>query len=174
MWPSTTTRASASPPSCPIRPTNRPPASSTWPGALRPLRLLASSACSPTTVPATAASRSAQTLRQHNIKHRFTRPYTPRTNGKAERFIQTALREWAYARSYQNSAERQQQLQLWLHDYNFHRPHASLNLNSPASRAGLNRNNLLTLHTYAPYSLLPIPCSSVSPATLFPCAPLLP
>ncbi len=88
-----------------------------------------------------------QALRQQNIRHRFTRPYTPRTNGKAERFIQTALREWAYARTYQNSAERQQQLNLWLHDYNFHRPHASLNLNTPASRSPLNRNNLLTLHT---------------------------
>jgi transposase InsO family protein len=83
--------------------------------------------------------------RQH-VKHRFTRPYTPRTNGKAERFIQTALREWAYARSYQHSAERQEQLDRWLHDYNFHRPHASLKLNTPASRSGLNRNNLLSLH----------------------------
>jgi transposase InsO family protein len=81
-----------------------------------------------------------------HIKQRFTRPYTPRTNGKAERFIQTALREWAYARTYQNSAEREEQLEYWMHDYNFHRPHASLNLNTPASRAGLNRNNLLSLH----------------------------
>jgi transposase InsO family protein len=89
----------------------------------------------------------AQTLRQHNIKHRFTRPYTPRTNGKAERFIQTSIREWAYARSYQNSMERKNQLNLWLHDYNFHRPHASLNLNTPASRAPLERDNLLRLHT---------------------------
>lgn len=86
-------------------------------------------------------------LRQQHVKHRFTRPYTPRTNGKAERFIQTALREWAYARSYQNSSEREQQLDSWLHDYNFHRPHASLNLNTPASRSGLNRNNLLSLHS---------------------------
>jgi len=86
------------------------------------------------------------TLRQQHIKHRFTRPYTPRTNGKAERFIQTALREWAYARSYDNSSERLNNLDPWLHDYNFHRPHASLNLNTPASRSGLNRNNLLTLH----------------------------
>jgi transposase InsO family protein len=86
------------------------------------------------------------TLRQQHIKHRFTRPYTPRTNGKAERFIQTALGEWAYARSYQNSAEREQTLDPWLHDYNFHRPHASLNLNTPASRSGLNRNNLVSLH----------------------------
>jgi transposase InsO family protein len=86
-------------------------------------------------------------LFQERVKHRFTRPYTPRTNGKAERFIQTALREWAYARTYQNSLERHEQLDPWLHDYNFHRQHASLNHNIPASRAGLNRNNLLSLHT---------------------------
>jgi hypothetical protein len=52
------------------------------------------------------------------------RPYTPRTNGKAERYIQTALRESAYARTYQNSNERSQQLRPWLHQYNWHRPHA--------------------------------------------------
>lgn len=85
-------------------------------------------------------------LSRQNIKHRFTRPYTPRTNGKAERFIETALREWAYARSYRNSEERQHELDFWTHDYNFHRPHASLNLNTPASRSRLNRNNLLSLH----------------------------
>jgi transposase InsO family protein len=85
-------------------------------------------------------------LHQQHIRHRFTRPYTPRSNGKAERFIQTTLREWAYARSYQNSLERESELDPWLHDYNFHRPHASLNLNPPASRSGLNRNNLLSLH----------------------------
>ena len=87
-----------------------------------------------------------KTLTQQHIKHRFTRPYTPRTNGKAERFIQTALREWAYARSYQTSLQRHLHLDPWLHDYNFHRPHASLNLLSPVSRSGLNRNNLLSLH----------------------------
>src|SRR5208283_339172 len=87
------------------------------------------------------------TLHQQHVQHRFTRPYTPRTNGKAERFIQTALREWAYARCYQNSSERERNLDLWLHDYNFHRPHASLNLNTPVSRSGLSRNNLLSLHT---------------------------
>ncbi len=86
-------------------------------------------------------------LHRQHVKHRFTRPYTPSTNGKAERFIQTALREWAYAHSYQNSEQRTEQLELWLHDYNFHRPHASLKLNPPASRAGLNRNNLLSLHS---------------------------
>jgi len=90
--------------------------------------------------------RFRKLLHRQHVKHRFTRPYTPRTNGKAERFIQTALREWAYARSYRHSLEREQQLDFWLHDYNFHRPHASLNLNPPASRSGLNRNNLLRLH----------------------------
>jgi transposase InsO family protein len=90
--------------------------------------------------------RFAEVLRNACVKHRFTRPYTPRTNGKAERFIQTALREWAYARTYQNSLERHEQLDVWIHEYNFHRPHASLKLNTPASRSGLNRNNLLSLH----------------------------
>ena len=51
-------------------------------------------------------------LHRQHVKHRFTRPYTPRTNGKAERFIQTAQREWAYARSYQKSEERTQLLDL--------------------------------------------------------------
>jgi transposase InsO family protein len=87
-----------------------------------------------------------KTLWSQHAKHRFTRIYTPRTNGKAERFIQTALCEWAYARSYQNSEQRTELLDLWLHDYNFHRPHTSLKLNTPASRSGLNRNNLLSLH----------------------------
>ena len=64
----------------------------------------------------------AAACQQLGIRHLRTRPYTPRTNGKAERFIQTALREWAYARLYQHSAERQAELQPWLHDYNWHRP----------------------------------------------------
>jgi transposase InsO family protein len=88
-----------------------------------------------------------QILHQQHVKHRFTRPYTPRTNGKAERFIQTALREWAYAFSYQNSLQRHLHLDPWLHQYNFHRPHVSLNLSPPVSRSRLNRNNLLTLHS---------------------------
>jgi transposase InsO family protein len=67
----------------------------------------------------------ARTCRQLGLKHRFTRPYTPRTNGKAERFIQTALREWAYERSHQNSNQRSQELCPWLPQYNWHRPHAS-------------------------------------------------
>jgi transposase InsO family protein len=69
------------------------------------------------------------------IKHRRTRPYTPRTNGKAERFIQTAMREWAYAKHWQNSDQRDQHLQSWTNYYNFARPHGSLNYKPPISRA---------------------------------------
>jgi transposase InsO family protein len=72
---------------------------------------------------------------QLGIQHRFTRPYTPRTNGKAERFIQTALREWAYVRHYLNSEERDQHLLPWLEFYNLHRPHGSLGYAPPISRA---------------------------------------
>ena len=97
--------------------------------------------------PAYRSRQFAQACKQLGIKHRFTRPYTPRTNGKAERFIRTALQEWAYARTYQNSDQRREKLQPWLHEYNWHRPHASLNQNTPISRAGFDRNNLLTLHT---------------------------
>jgi transposase InsO family protein len=68
------------------------------------------------------------------LKHVRTRPYTPRTNGKAERFIQTSLREWAYARPYQNSAERTDALQPWIDAYNHSRPHSALNGKPPASR----------------------------------------
>jgi len=70
-----------------------------------------------------------------NIKHHRTRPYTPRTNGKAERFIQTALREWAYAKHWIDSAERDAHLQPWLHYYNYERPHGSLNYKPPISRS---------------------------------------
>jgi transposase InsO family protein len=87
----------------------------------------------------------AQACRELAIKHIRTRIYTPRTNGKAERFIQTAIREWAYARLYLNSADRLDHLAPWIHQYNWHRPHASLNQLPPISRAGLllDVNNLL-------------------------------
>jgi transposase InsO family protein len=81
------------------------------------------------------------------IRHIRTRPYTPRTNGKAERFIQTALREWAYARAYQTSRHRGVELPHWLHRYNWHRPHGSLKSNPPISRLALSEDNLLRLHT---------------------------
>jgi transposase InsO family protein len=69
------------------------------------------------------------------IKHNRTRPYTPRTNGKAERFIQTALREWAYARHWTDSSQRDQHLQPWTDYYNRDRPHGSLNYKPPISRS---------------------------------------
>ena len=81
------------------------------------------------------------------LRQIFTRPYTPRTNGKAERFIQTALREWAYARAYQNSDQRTAELPVWLHRYNWHRPHGSLKAKTPISRLGLSEDNLLRLHS---------------------------
>jgi transposase InsO family protein len=81
------------------------------------------------------------------LKHIRTKPYTPKTNGKAERFIQTSLREWAYARAYPTSDHRAAELPLWLHQYNWHRPHGGINYLTPISRLGLERNNLLRLHT---------------------------
>lgn len=81
------------------------------------------------------------------LKHIFTRPYTPKTNGKAERFIQTSLREWAYARAYNTSYERTAELPRWLHRYNWHRPHGSIGSMPPISRLGLTGNNLLRLHS---------------------------
>ena len=67
-------------------------------------------------------------------KHIRTRPYTPRTNGKAERFIQTSLREWAYRNAYQTSAERTQAMQPWITSYNHCRPHSALAGKPPISR----------------------------------------
>jgi transposase InsO family protein len=80
------------------------------------------------------------------LRHIRTRPYTPKTNGKAERFIQTSLREWAYAQAYRNSRQRKQELPLWLHRYNWHRPHAGIGDKVPISRLGLPEDNLLRLH----------------------------
>jgi transposase InsO family protein len=85
--------------------------------------------------------------RDLGIKHIRTRPYTPKTNGKAERFIQTALREWAYALAYPSSNHRAQELPAWLHRYNWHRPHAGINSQTPISRLGLTEDNLLRLHS---------------------------
>lgn len=73
----------------------------------------------------------------------FTPSYRPQTNGKAERFIQTMLREWAYRRPYPSSARRRRALPRWLHYYNFHRRHSSLGDQPPASRV----NNLLSSDT---------------------------
>ncbi|MFD1304204.1 IS481 family transposase, partial [Methylobacterium marchantiae] len=75
------------------------------------------------------------------ITHKRTRPYTPRTNGKAERFIQTSLREWLYASPYASSNERTAAMPAWLCDYNSRRPHSALGGHPPISR--LTKDNLL-------------------------------
>ena len=80
------------------------------------------------------------------LRHIRTRPYTPQTNGKAERFIQTALREWAYAKAYDTSRQRAAELTHWMHRYNWHRPHGSIGSVPPISKLGLAENNLLRLH----------------------------
>jgi transposase InsO family protein len=79
------------------------------------------------------------TLAAIGARHITTRPYRPRTNGKAERFIQTALREWLYARAYQRSDQRTADMTPWLHWYNHHRPHSALGAQPPAHRV----NNVL-------------------------------
>ena len=76
-----------------------------------------------------------QLCSQLGIRHVLTRPYTPRTNGKAERFIQTALREWAYSRHWSDSQQRDAYLQPWTDYYNRERPHGSLNYRPPISRS---------------------------------------
>jgi transposase InsO family protein len=85
--------------------------------------------------------------RRLELRHIRTKPYTPKTNGKAERFIQTSLREWAYAQAYPNSRERKAELPIWLHRYNWHRPHAGIDGKIPISRLGLTGNNVLRLHS---------------------------
>lgn len=70
-------------------------------------------------------------LTEFGIRHIRTRPYTPRTNGKAERFIQTSLREWAYATPYSSSQERTARMPAWIDNYNRNRPHSALKGQAP-------------------------------------------
>ena len=96
-----------------------------------------------------AAFRSrdfASACAELSIQHKFTRAYRPQTNGKAERFIQSALREWAYGWTYQNSDQRTRALASWQHHYNWHRPHSGIGGAFPMSRLNRSRNNLLTVH----------------------------
>jgi|SRR5208282_5331638 len=88
----------------------------------------------------------AKTCAWLGLKHIFTKPYTPKTNGKAERFVQTTLREWAYAQVYPTSDHRAAALPVWLHRYNWHRPHGGIKSQTPISRLGLTEDNLLSLH----------------------------
>jgi len=81
------------------------------------------------------------------IRHKRTRPYRPQTNGKAERFIQTLLREWAYARAYRSSAERGRSLGPFLRYYNHRRPHAGIGGATPMSRLVSGVNNVMRNHS---------------------------
>lgn len=87
--------------------------------------------------------RFAKALRLLAIRHIFTRPYTPKTNGKAERFIQTLLREWAYGLAHPSSAARNIDLPRWLDWFNRSRPHSALNGLPPLERV----KNLMRNHT---------------------------
>jgi len=93
------------------------------------------------------ARRFRQACQRLGIRHLFTRPYTPRTNGKAERFIKTALHEWAYARRFRHSRERRLELAAWLHHYNWHRRHTSLGGHAPITRVVVSADNLVRLHS---------------------------
>jgi transposase InsO family protein len=92
------------------------------------------------------SKRFAATCRRLGIRQLFTRRYTPRTNGKAERFIKTALLEWAYVRLYRHSEERTRALAAWLHHYNWHRPHTAANGLPPITRL-VSADNLVRLHS---------------------------
>ena len=83
----------------------------------------------------------ADAIATAGLRHIRTRPYTPRTNGKAERFIQSSLREWAYAQPFRSSAERSQTMLSWIERYNHTRPHSALGGKPPISR--IARDNLL-------------------------------
>ena len=95
--------------------------------------------------PAYRSTLFNKTCQALGIKHTYTRPYSPQTNGKAERFIQTRLREWAYGRRWNNSQERTSWLPAFLDYYNNRRAHSALGYRPPASRLG--GNNLLTINS---------------------------
>jgi len=97
--------------------------------------------------PAFHSAAFAQACLELGIAQKFTRAYRPQTNGKAERFIQSALREWAYGRAYGHSAERRAALPYWTHFYNWHREHHGIDCHPPMSRLTTSRKNVLTLHT---------------------------
>jgi transposase InsO family protein len=95
--------------------------------------------------PGYVADRFARLCRSAGVRHFRTRPYTPRTNGKAERFIQTLLREWAYRRAYPSSRQRTEALPAWLYYYNWARRHSALHGRPPISCL-VAPNNLLAVH----------------------------
>lgn len=92
------------------------------------------------------SARFARLCSSAGLRHLRTRPYTPRTNGKAERFIQTLLREWAYRRAYPSSRHRTEALPAWLYYYNWERGHGALHGRPPMSCL-VAPNNLVAVHT---------------------------
>ncbi len=96
--------------------------------------------------PAFHSDAFARACENLGLKHSFTKPYRPQTNGKAERFIQSALRECAYGFVYRHSTERTQMFDAWIHHYNWHRPHQGIGGIAPMTRLKQSTNNLLTLH----------------------------
>lgn len=97
--------------------------------------------------PAFHSAAFAEACLELGISQKFTRAYRPQTNGKAERFIQSALREWAYGRTYSHSDERLAALPIWTHFYNWHRQHHGIACQPPMSRLSTSRKNVLTLHS---------------------------
>ncbi len=97
--------------------------------------------------PCYRAIAHALACRALGLRHLRTRPYRPRTNGKAERFIRTMLGGWAYGAIYQTSTQRQRALPAWLDFYNQRRPHGSLSRQAPIERLHSLRNNLVGSYT---------------------------
>jgi transposase InsO family protein len=93
------------------------------------------------------SKRFARACQWLGLMHSFTRPYRPRTNGHAERCIQSALREWTYGVPYGRSSERTAMLKRWTHHDDRHRPHQEIGGHAPISRLDRPRNNLLTVHS---------------------------
>ena len=93
------------------------------------------------------SKRFAKACRRLRVRHGFTQPYRPRTNGKAERLIQTLMREWAYRFVYHSSIQRQRWLTHYLHFYNWHRQHQAPDRKAPASRLPSTVNNVLRIHS---------------------------
>ena len=89
-----------------------------------------------------SAKAFAKACKKLDLKHIFTKPYRTQTNGKAERYIQNALRERAYAQAYPTSDLRAEELPMWLHRYNWHRPHGGIKSQTRISRLGLTEDNL--------------------------------
>src|SRR5207302_751854 len=114
------------------------------------------------------ASRAfRETIASLQVRHKVIRPYRPQTNGKAERFIQTLLAEWAYAKLYRSNQERRRALPKWLHHYNYHRPHTALRGQpAVAERTGCTVSEPLWWGSH-PYHHLGMPSTVVIPEEIF-------